>query len=125
MKVIWQRVMDSDNKGTLLRAMIMISVILGLMLICSAKPVMAGEEKSEDSQVEGYESRIYGTVEKAPPGRIGNWTINRREVRVGKETRIIEKHGKAEVGAYVEVEGSNTDKTFFASKIEVKRSKVK
>jgi len=57
-----------------------------------------------------------------PAGRIGFWTINNRKILVTSETRITEDYGRALVGAYVEVEGKNTGKSFDAGRIDVKRA---
>ncbi len=125
MMLIWQDEKNGDSKVLILRAMVVITAILWFALHITEKPVCAEEEDTGNSHIEGYESRIYGIVEKCPPGNIGNWTISKRDVKVNKKTRIIEKYGKAEVGAYVEVKGNNTGKTFFASRIEVKRTRPK
>lgn len=69
-----------------------------------------------------YESKFYGTVEKMPEGIDGIWIVNGKEVLVTKDTLIKEKHGKAAVGAYVEIEGNISGKTFSAYEIEVKRA---
>jgi hypothetical protein len=69
-----------------------------------------------------YESKFYGTVEKMPEGIDGVWVVNGKEVLVTKDTIIKEKHGKAAVGAYVEVEGNLSGKAFTAYEIEVKRA---
>lgn len=69
-----------------------------------------------------YESKFYGTVEKMPEGIDGIWIVNGKEVLVTKDTAIEEKHGKAAVGAYVEIEGNLSGKTFSAYEIEVKRA---
>jgi hypothetical protein len=100
-----------------------LTALLGLCLSLTAGSAMAGENGSEESSPERYESRFYGTVEKLPQGMVGTWVINKREIAITKETRISERHGKAVPGAYVEVEGINTGKAFTAHKIEVKRSK--
>jgi hypothetical protein len=68
-------------------------------------------------------SRFYGTVQHIPPGRAGVWIVNGRQILVVRETKIAEVYGTAEVGAYVEVEGYNTGKSFNACKVEVKRAK--
>jgi hypothetical protein len=69
------------------------------------------------------ESTIYGLVEKLPQGLVGVWVVNNREIRVTRDTHIEDHHGAAEVGAYVEVEGNITGRSFTAYEIEVKRSK--
>jgi hypothetical protein len=77
-------------------------------------------DKHQDNE---YESKIYGIVEKLPQDLVGAWVVNKREIAVTKDTRIREKHGKVEVGAYVEVEGNIIGKTFTAYEVKVKRSK--
>ena len=104
-----------------IRKTLLAAAALSLVLTQAAGPALAADEDEEDG-ITGLESRFYGTVEKTPPGGIGTWVVNRRDVVVTRETRIFEKHGKAGTGAYVEVEGNNTGKVFSATRIEVKRS---
>jgi hypothetical protein len=99
------------------------AALLGLGISLTAGSALASDFEGEDNNPSSYESRFFGTVEKAPRGNIGTWVINKRDIAVTKETRISEGHGKAVPGAYVEVEGMNTGKAFTAHKIEVKRSK--
>ncbi len=105
---------------------VLLATCLGIALSPTGLTASAagGENETED-RAAGYESKIYGTVEKVPPGLIGVWVIGKRDVVVTRETRISERHGKAAVGAYVEVEGNNTGKMFSATRMEVKRSKTK
>ena len=79
-----------------------------------------GKEQCEEDKVG---SRFYGTVQKIPAGRCGAWIVNGRQILVARETKIVEGYGSAVVGAYVEVEGYNTGKSFNACKVEVKRAK--
>jgi|GEM_PF-1302172 len=79
-----------------------------------------GKEQCEEDQVG---SRFYGTVQKIPLGRAGAWVVNGRQILVVRETKIVEGYGAAVVGAYVEVEGYNTGKSFNACIVEVKRAK--
>ena len=79
-----------------------------------------GKEQCEEDKVG---SRFYGTVQKIPVGRCGAWLVNGRQILVARETKIVEGYGSAVVGAYVEVEGYNTGKSFNACKVEVKRAK--
>lgn len=69
------------------------------------------------------ESKFYGYVEALPAGGlIGDWTVSGRVVHVTANTRIKQKKGAVQVGAYVEVKGySEADGSFTATKIEVKR----
>ena len=79
-----------------------------------------GKEQCEGDTVG---SRFYGTVQKIPTGRCGAWIVNGRQILVARDTKIVEGYGSAVVGAYVEVEGYNTGKSFNACKVEVKRAK--
>jgi hypothetical protein len=100
------------------------AVVATLPMVSLSMAAASSEETGDEENLPGrYKSIIYGVVEKTPLGHFGNWVINKRDVTVTKETRFIEKHGKAVVGAYVEVEGENTAMSFTANKIEVKRSK--
>jgi hypothetical protein len=101
------------------------AIAAALSLAFAAGPAAAGDHgrSAGDSRRSDYESKIYGTVEKLPQGEVGTWIVNGREIVVTKDTRIKEKHGKAEAGAYVEVEGNGTGNTFTAYEIEVKRAK--
>jgi hypothetical protein len=100
---------------------------LGVMVALTAEPALAsgreGDESCEKRGAEKSESKFYGTVQKIPPERVGTWVVNGREILVTKETRIREEYGTVAEGAYVEVEGNNTGKTFTACKVEVKRAK--
>ena len=100
-------------------ALLSLSVAAGGVLADDHEGRRAGEHRKGGD----YESKIYGTVEKLPEDLVGTWVVNSREIEVTKETKIKEKHGKAEAGAYVEVEGNVTGKTFTAYEVEVKRSK--
>lgn len=100
---------------------------MGLTLVLTTGTVLASEYERREGKgyehSERYESKIYGTVSKIPEGGIGTWVVNGKEVLVTKDTLIKEEHGKAVVGAFVEVKGSYDGKTFTAYKIEVKRAK--
>ena len=100
---------------------------LGLIMALTAGPALSssreGDEATEHRGTGKSESKFYGTVQKIPADRLGTWVVNSREIMVTKETRIKEEYGSAAEGAYVEVEGNNTGKTFTAYKIEVKRAK--
>lgn len=100
---------------------------MGLAIALTTGTVLASEYErhggKEYEHHERYESKIYGTVSKIPEGGLGTWVVNGKEVLVTKDTFIKEEHGKAAVGAYVEVKGSYDGKTFHAYKIEVKRAR--
>ena len=67
---------------------------------------------------------FYGTVEKMPAsGLVGEWVVDGRTVTTTQDTDFKEKHGKLQVGAYVEVEGKDKDGKFLASEIETKVKK--
>jgi uncharacterized protein (TIGR03437 family) len=71
-------------------------------------------------------TRFFGTVETLPNGGIltGTWVVDGREVTVGARTRILRERGTPEVGAFVQVEGSQrTDGTVDAVTIQVERDK--
>jgi hypothetical protein len=109
------------------RRMAVVAIVAVLSLSFASGAVLAGEHEGRhggDYRTGGdYESKIYGIVEKLPQDLVGAWVVNNREIMVTKDTRIKEKHGKVEAGAYVEVEGNVAGKTFTAYKVEVKRSK--
>ncbi len=121
MDLLLQRYSERLGGSRAIRNMIVATAVFGLASYLAKGTASAGEENRPAS----FESRIYGTVEKTPSGIIGTWVINKRDITVTRETKIIEKYGKAAAGAYVEVEGNNTARSFTASKIEVKRSKQK
>ncbi|MFA7382940.1 MAG: DUF5666 domain-containing protein [Desulfurivibrionaceae bacterium] len=99
----------------------LIAVVAILMhwLVCTT--ALAGDHKNKSP--ENYESKFYGTVESLPQDFVGIWIVNGRKIVVDKATRFKVKHGRPEPGAYVEVEGSNTETIFIASEIKVKRAK--
>jgi hypothetical protein len=100
---------------------------MGIAAALSAGPAFSSGSHGDDSYERHdsgrCESKLYGTVEKIPSGRVGIWTVNGREITVTGETRIKEEHGRAIAGVYVEVEGNNSGKSFSAHMIEVKRAK--
>lgn len=104
-----------------------IAVAAGMVMTLTAGTAIASDyerrEGREYEHSERYGSKMYGTVQSLPEGLIGTWQVNGKEVEVTKETAIKQKHGKAEVGAYVEVEGNYSGKTLVAHEIEVKRAR--
>ncbi|MBX3278012.1 MAG: hypothetical protein KF868_08435 [Acidobacteria bacterium] len=65
-----------------------------------------------------------GVVESLPsdPGRIGDWIVSGRTVRVTADTRIMEQHGPAAVGALVQVTGTpQQDGSIIAVRIQVEK----
>lgn len=123
MKIRLKRLTDGFGKGKIIWKAVTAAAVMTFIFFLAAGKAPASEDEAGEARAGSYESKFYGTVEKAPRGNIGTWVINKRDIVVTRETRIIEKHGKAAAGAYVEVEGSNTGKNFSALKIEVKRSK--
>lgn len=75
----------------------------------------------EYAEAEQYRRTISGTVRSLPEGMTGIWNVEGREVNVPKATFIKAEHGKAEVGAYVEIEGTCSGKTLNAYRIAVTR----
>jgi hypothetical protein len=72
----------------------------------------------------GGESKIYGIIDSMPTeGLNGIWIVNGREVEVTDRTQIKEKHGRVEIGRYVEVEGFREGNRFVAYELEVERSR--
>ncbi len=102
-----------------------VTVTMGMCLTLATGAAFASGQENHDGkkfeQADRHESKIYGTVQAIPNGSVGIWTVNGREINVTKSTNIKEKHGKAEVGSYVEVNGSFSGNTLHAYKIEVKR----
>ena len=105
---------------------------MGLVLGCMAWPAFSSEDDFEHGRrigdgvrgPAGYRSKIYGTVEKLPEtGLSGIWIVNGREFVVTERTRLEQKHGLLEPGAYVEIKGIKSENTFTAEKVEVKRAK--
>jgi hypothetical protein len=122
-------IIERSRTRKLLRTTVVAAVSAALCLSFAAEAALGDEHKVRHAGEQGsggnYESNIYGTVEKTPQDEIGTWIVNGRDIIVTRDTRIKEKHGKAEPGAYVKVEGNVTGKTFTAYEIEVKRSKQK
>jgi hypothetical protein len=70
------------------------------------------------------ESEIYGIIDSMPnAGLNGTWIISDREVEVTDRTQIKEKHGRAEKGRYVEVEGFWEGNRFISYELEVERNR--
>ena len=102
----------------------MITTISIILLFANSASAGSHEGVSVEYMQRGaQESKIYGVIEKLTEPKTGTWIVHGREIIVTKNTRIREKHGKAETGAYVEVEGVVDGKTFTAYEIEVKRAR--
>lgn len=104
---------------------IIISVAMGLFMALAAGSLFASSHEESDgrrsSQAEPHETKINGTIRSVPDGVVGIWNVNGKEINVSRNTRIEEKNGRAEVGAYVEVEVTSSGNSLNAYKIEVKR----
>lgn len=85
-----------------------------------AKGLIAAFER-EYAEAGQYKRTISGTVRSLPEGMAGIWDVDGREVNVPKGTFIKADHGKIEVGASVEVEGTLSGKTLNAYRIAVTR----
>jgi len=104
---------------TLLKILVLGTVFMVFSLL-SAR-ANAGNDTENSSDV-NYNAKFYGVIEHLPEsGREGLWIVNNREVLVTQDTKIKEEFGKAEVGAYVEIEGDYVEKTFTAYKVKIKK----
>jgi hypothetical protein len=103
---------------------IVISSIL-FVAFCAGLGNTSDHERGEKGEYyehgERHENKFYGTVQQLPEDLIGIWLIDGKYIHVTKDTYIEREYGHPGVGSYVEVEGSYTDNTFIARKIEVKR----
>ncbi len=98
--------------------------LTGLAITLSAGPASAGpHDRQGDGGHVQSEIRIYGTVQKIPDGLIGKWNVGGKEITVTKDTRIREKHGKAETGAFVEIGGFYNGNIFNANEIKVRKAR--
>jgi len=101
----------------------MAAVGLSIALVTGAA-FASGPERQAGSTQAQVEQKIYGTIRSLPQTEIGIWDVDGKQVEVTKATRIVENHGKAGVGATVEIEGiAASGKAFSARKVEVKRAK--
>lgn len=127
-----ERLIESPFLETIMKTSMVSSVIV-LVLGCMVGPVFSSADDcgygrrigdgAHDSG--GYRSKSYGTVEKLPEtGLSGIWIVNGREFVVTEQTRLEQKHGLLELGAYVEIKGIRSENTFSVEKIEVKRAKA-
>lgn len=95
-------------------------IVLIIFLVSFSFTMMVFASEDEGHH-EWHKDEVYGIVDKIPDGRLGTWIINGKEVLVTEGTIINEEHGKAKVGAYVEVKGMCNGKILNAFKIEIKR----
>ncbi len=85
--------------------------------------ITASEIEVKLSPAGGLPIKFIGKIEELPstPGRIGDWKVSGKTIRVSATTRIEEDRAKVAVGALVEVEGLlQTDGSINALEIEVK-----
>ncbi|MDP2158035.1 MAG: DUF5666 domain-containing protein [Nitrospirota bacterium] len=101
-------------------AMLIIALLAGMSMDV-AYASERGRTHEDERRHSESDVKIYGNVDKMPEGGIGIWVIKGKEILVTKETIIKEKHGKASVGSYVEVEGTYRGNTVHAYELEVKR----
>ena len=102
-----------------------VAIILMLVLVIAsiAGPATAQKAGEYGKQV-NYADKFYGVVESMPQtGYAGLWIINGRNVQVGNNTVIEEKHGRASAGAFAEVKGQQSGDIFTAYEIEIKQGK--
>ncbi|XOF32811.1 MAG: DUF5666 domain-containing protein [Candidatus Electrothrix sp. YB6] len=100
------------------RALFALAVIL-ICLFC-AGTAQAGDDRKHKRYREEHE--LYGMIDRMPrSGFTGIWIIGGHKVEVTAGTRIKQKHGRAEIGRYVEAEGFWRDDRLIADKIEVER----
>jgi len=127
-----ERFVFSSLLGAIMKT-VMVTLIIGVVLSCMTCSVFSNEDDCEEGRHKGdgerastgYRSKSYGTVEKLPEtGHAGIWIVNGREFVVTERTRLKQKHGLLEPGAYVEIKGIKSDNIFTADKIEVKRAKA-
>lgn len=95
---------------------------LAAMLICLFCAGTAPAGSHEKYERHRKEIKMYGTIDSMPDsGFTGKWIVGGREVEVTDRTEIEEKHGRAQAGMPVEVEGYRDNNRFIADEIEVKR----
>lgn len=102
--------------------------ILAVLVLLAGAGTALGSDRARhgggEAEETGHHSgKVYGTIRKMPEGPVGIWQVNGREISVTGDTRIREKHGKAEVGAYVEIKGILSGRMLVAREIEVKRAR--
>lgn len=99
-------------------------MITGLFALAAMMTCLFCTDTVQASRGSRGESKIYGIIDSIPnAGLNGTWIISGREVAVTDRTRIKEKHGQAEKGRYVKVEGSWEGNRFIAYELEVERNR--
>jgi len=81
----------------------------------------AGTLRASDDHERHNRSKFYGTVEEMPDNLHGTWIVNGRAITVTPQTYIEQEHGRAAVGAFVEIKGRYDGRDFDANEIEVKQ----
>ena len=90
------------------------ALAIGIIVVCLALAANFAFAKQD----------FYGNVQQMPEsGFVGEWVVGGRTVTATNNTEFKEKHGKLQIGAYVEVEGRQKDGKFIASEIETKVKK--
>ena len=101
---------------------LLLALTLMLVQLFCAGTASAGS----DERYERYrrEVKMYGVIDSMPSSDLtGRWIVGGRDVEVTDRTRIKEKHGRAEAGRPVEIEGYRDNNRFIADEIEVERSR--
>lgn len=97
---------------------------IAAMLTCLFLASVAQASNYERYERNRQEVKVYGVIDSMPDsGLIGKWVVGGRQVEVTDRTRIKEKHGRAEVGRHVEVEGFREGNTLVAYEVEVERNR--
>ena len=99
-------------------------VVLALLLVALAMPFGAGTVLAQGMSRPATLVRFEGIVESRPEGKVGMWVIGGQSVVAVEETRLIEEHGAAEVGARVLVVARKLDDTLQAVEIAVRPPEV-
>ena len=107
-------------KNTMTNTLLAIAAMLTCLFWASAVQASSYERYERNRE----EVKVYGAIDSMPhTGLIGKWIVGGCQVEVTERTRIKEKHGRADVGRYVEVEGLRNGNTLIAYEIEVERNR--
>ena len=114
----WTKFSRHFTSDKILSGTLIALVAIFISLFCAGVTLASSHERHRG------ESKMYGKIDSMPSsGFTGKWVIGGREVQVTDKTRIKEKHGRAEIGKYVEVEGVRDNDALIAYEIEVERSR--
>jgi len=91
----------------------------------AGRTATACPSRAEYKNGEKTSVKFYGTIKSISESGKCVWVVNDKEVFVTADTRIEEEHGKASVGAYVEVRGGFLGNAIIAEEIEVKKAAKK